>query len=185
MHDAEFVADAAGKANVEGFPLEALANMEEYGLHDASSGRILGDGDKQVLEAYQVLLDFKRQGIIRRAGIAGYPLPTLLRLVKLIKARLDVPVDIVQTYSHYNLQNTTLEAYVRSQASRDRVPASRPADTGLLGRRILTGTAFPQGWRAAGAECVTAQYGPLDNLGSAAMAPCSAVSQVRLCCCRC
>ena len=118
LHDAEFVADAAGKANVEGFPLDALANVEEYGLDDASAGSILGDGDRQVLEAYQELLDFKRRGVIRRAGIAGYPLPTLLRLARLIKARLNVPVDIVQTYSHYNLQNTTLEAYVRPNPSR-------------------------------------------------------------------
>lgn len=44
-------------------------------------------------------------------GISGYPLPTLLRLSKLISKTLNQSLDLVMSYAHYTLQNDTLKSY--------------------------------------------------------------------------
>jgi D-arabinose 1-dehydrogenase len=41
----------------------------------------------------------------------GYPLPTLLRLARLVKFHLQ-PLDIMQSYCHHTLQNTTLSTFL-------------------------------------------------------------------------
>ena len=112
LHDAEFIADEAGQANAAGYPLKALEGPEAYGLRSEDAGTSLGQGDEAVILAYQTLLDLKEQGLVRRAGISGYPLPTLLRLARLFQSR-GLPLDVLQSYSHLNLQNRTEEAYVR------------------------------------------------------------------------
>jgi len=111
LHDVEFVADEVGNSTAAGYPMNALeeANLAEYGLDQA--GKIHGDGDRAILRAFETLMQLKNEGIIRKAGMAAYPLPTLLRLSRLIKHHLG-PVDILQSYSHYNLQNACLAAYV-------------------------------------------------------------------------
>ena len=112
LHDVEFIADSfGGKANLAGNSLEALNHPEEYGLDGMSEGVIIGDGDQAILDAHRTLLDLKANGVVRKVGIAGYPLPTLLRLARLLRKHAS-PVDILQTYSHYNLQNTALKAFV-------------------------------------------------------------------------
>jgi aryl-alcohol dehydrogenase-like predicted oxidoreductase len=49
------------------------------------------------------------EGKIRAVGLAGYPLPTLLRLALLILHETGSPVDVVQTYAHQTLLCSTLE----------------------------------------------------------------------------
>ena len=113
LHDVEFIANEAGQANAAGYPSRALEDLETYGLRSEDAAISLGDGDEAVLLAYQTLLALKQQGLIRRAGISGYPLSTLLRLARLFQAR-SLPLDVLQSYSHLNLQNRTLESYVCS-----------------------------------------------------------------------
>lgn len=111
LHDVEFVAEEVGSSTAAGYPMNALevGNLAEYGLDNAE--KIHGEGDRAILRAFETLLQLKSEGLIRKAGMAAYPLPTLLRLTRLIKHHLG-PVDIVQSYSHYNLQNACLAAYV-------------------------------------------------------------------------
>lgn len=113
LHDVEFVADEVGSSSAAGYPMNALeeANLESYGLNENQVEKIHGDGDRVILRAFETLMQLKAEGVIRKAGMAAYPLPTLLRLSRLIKHHLG-PVDIVQSYSHYNLQNSCLAAYV-------------------------------------------------------------------------
>lgn len=116
LHDVEFVADEVGNSTAAGYPLNALeeANLAEYGLNEDEAEKIHGDGDRAILSAFGTLMQLKSEGIIRKAGMAAYPLPTLLRLTRLINHHLG-PVDIVQSYSHYNLQNACLAAFVSSR----------------------------------------------------------------------
>lgn len=114
LHDVEFVAEEIGQPTNGGYPLCALEdeNLSQYGLDQASMGMIHGEGDRIILRAYETLLQLKQEGIIRKAGMAGYPLPTLLRLARLIKHNLGVGIDIMQSYSCYNLQNACLASFV-------------------------------------------------------------------------
>ncbi|KAG9244816.1 putative D-arabinose 1-dehydrogenase [Calycina marina] len=48
------------------------------------------------------------EGTVRYVGISGYPVPLLWELAELILRETGEPVDIVQSYAHYTLQNTTL-----------------------------------------------------------------------------
>lgn len=113
LHDVEFVADEIGNSTAAGYPLSALeeANLSSYGLDEAAGRTIHGQGDRMILRAFETLMQLKAEGLIRKAGMAAYPLPTLLRLARLINHHLG-PVDIVQSYSCYNLQNSCLASFV-------------------------------------------------------------------------
>ena len=121
LHDVEFVAEEIGDSNAAGYPLNALKedNLESYGLQEDE--KIHGEGDRVILRAYETLMQLKGEGVIRKVGMAAYPLPTLLRLSRLIKHHLG-PVDIVQSYSCYNLQNSCLASFV-SKTSILRIPS--------------------------------------------------------------
>lgn len=116
LHDVEFIAEEAGNANAAGFPMRALQHPQQYHLRPEDAQTSLGQGDETVVLAYQTLLELKEQGLIRRAGISGYPLPTLLRLARLLQAR-GMPLDVLQSYSHYNLQNRVQEVYVSAKGN--------------------------------------------------------------------
>lgn len=68
----------------------------------------LGSGDRAILSCFAVLRQLQHEGVIRLVGLAGYPLPTLLRLCRLIRATSGLPVDIVQTYAHQTVLCSTL-----------------------------------------------------------------------------
>lgn len=55
-----------------------------------------------MLEALGELFKLRREGIVRAVGFSGYPLPTMLRLARLIKARLE-PIDIMQNYCQFTV----------------------------------------------------------------------------------
>lgn len=68
-------------------------------------------GAEQVLGAVEALYQLKEEGIVRNVGISGYPLQVLDYLVAEI-SESQGPLDIVLSYSHYNIQNTTLAPLV-------------------------------------------------------------------------
>ncbi|CAK9783576.1 Aldo/keto reductase [Cutaneotrichosporon oleaginosum] len=105
LHDVEFVADAPP---AQGTHLDALTNPAAFHLTDPTP---LGAGDERVLAALGALRDLEAAGKVRRIGIAGYPLPTLLRLCRLAQAA-GLPVDVVQSYAHHTLQCSTLPAFL-------------------------------------------------------------------------
>lgn len=66
--------------------------------------------------------------------VTGYPLPTLLRLSRLIAKELEKPLDLLMSYSHYTLQNESLKDYIpafKRAGVRQLINAS-PLSMGLL-----------------------------------------------------
>jgi D-arabinose 1-dehydrogenase len=48
-------------------------------------------------------------GTIKYVGISGYPVPLLCELAELVLRETGEPLDIVQSYANFTLQNTTLQ----------------------------------------------------------------------------
>lgn len=65
-----------------------------------------------VVEAVRTLFALADEGKIRYVGISGYPPDVLAELAVLIRQRLGRPVDVVQSYCHYNLQNGKLAEHL-------------------------------------------------------------------------
>jgi D-arabinose 1-dehydrogenase len=138
---------------------------KDYGLAPEDEGKIWGEGDQRILDAMSVLRELQKEGKIKRIGFSGthtpsrrylalndpsaYPLPTLLRLALLVRYHAKEPVDIIQTYSHQNLQNTGLSAYLsefRTRAGVQTVMNASPLNMGLLT------TSGPPAWHPASPE---------------------------------
>ncbi|BGP28999.1 hypothetical protein JCM10296v2_000735 [Rhodotorula toruloides] len=114
-HDVEFVSEQLADAGEEGFKVGEKGeikeeDLEKWGLREEDAGKITGPGDEKVLAALKELFALKKEGVIRAVGFSGYPMPTLLRLARLIAHHLE-PLDIMQSYCHHTLQNTTLQTY--------------------------------------------------------------------------
>jgi D-arabinose 1-dehydrogenase len=90
-----------------GKPLEALTDPSDP-YHLQSPIKSQGKGDDLIIAALQTLHEYQKEGKILKIGIAGYPLPLLLRLALLAKSQ-NITIDIVQTYAHQSLQNTSLQ----------------------------------------------------------------------------
>ncbi|KAL4075683.1 Aldo/keto reductase family-domain-containing protein [Scleroderma yunnanense] len=135
VHDLEFIAETRAPRTA-GLHLSALdSERDAYGLGEDQAGQVLGDGDKEVLGAVAALRELQDKGIVRRVGISGYPLPTLLRLAILVLHETGKPLDVVMSYCHLNLQNRTLEAFrpaFLERAKVTRVVAASPLCMGLL-----------------------------------------------------
>lgn len=133
LHDCEFVANAPP---AQGTHLDALgASAAAYHLSDLGTTTSLGAGDDAVVVALEALRDLQAEGKIRAVGLAGYPLPTLLRLSALILARTGKPVDVVQNYAHQTLQCSTLgDGYVSAleKAGVRQVVNAAPLSMGIL-----------------------------------------------------
>ncbi|EDR12522.1 galactose dehydrogenase, partial [Laccaria bicolor S238N-H82] len=102
--------------------------------------------DQLVLDAFAELRKLQEEGLIRRIGITGYPLPTLLRLSILILHTAPFkPVDILLSYSHLCLQNSTFMEFASHFYRRAKVGqllAASPLSMGLL-------TQSPPSWHPA------------------------------------
>ncbi|KAK4689336.1 hypothetical protein P7C73_g755, partial [Tremellales sp. Uapishka_1] len=103
LHDVEFV--SSPPVTPAGNALTVLPS-----LLSSPSAESTGKGDDMILASLGVLRDLQAEGKIRKVGIAGYPLPVLLRLALLVQHRTAQPIDIVQTYGHETLINATLQA---------------------------------------------------------------------------
>ncbi|CAM0136285.1 hypothetical protein VKS41_006911 [Umbelopsis sp. WA50703] len=57
--------------------------------------------------ALEALFELKQQGVIKYVGCSGYPLPVLLRIAE-YQHEKGQPLDVVLSYCHYTLQNTSL-----------------------------------------------------------------------------
>jgi D-arabinose 1-dehydrogenase len=108
----------------------------------------------EVLEALEVLFSFKDAGKIRYVGISGIlsreinvglPVDLLVELSQLVKSRMNRTLDVVLSYSHMTLQNSTLPAAVPKfyAAGVRKVITASPLSMGLLR------SAGPQAWHPA------------------------------------
>lgn len=108
IHDVEYRSDDPFP-HPAGFPLEALNNPDKRRqFHLDPPYTPLGPGEQSILDTFAALRELQVAGKIRRIGIAGFPLPYLLRLALLIREQTGRPVDIVQSFAHQTLLNSTL-----------------------------------------------------------------------------
>ncbi|EJD54031.1 Aldo/keto reductase [Auricularia subglabra TFB-10046 SS5] len=130
LHDVEFVC-AQVRAPAGGKHLDARA--AEWGLAPGADGTICGPGDETVLAAVREMFRMKDEGLVRAVGISGYPLPTLLRLARLIAHHV-APLDTVLSYSNYNLQNAAFAAFAPhlKAAGVRQLGTASPFNMGLL-----------------------------------------------------
>jgi D-arabinose 1-dehydrogenase len=108
MHDVEYLADDH-RPYPSGFPLDALtdpAKRRELNLEPPYAP--IGPGEQALLATFGALRELQAEGKIRKVGIAGFPLPYLLRLALLIREQTGKPVDILQSFAHQTLLNSTL-----------------------------------------------------------------------------
>jgi aryl-alcohol dehydrogenase-like predicted oxidoreductase len=110
IHDVEHRADEPFP-QPSGFPLQALSDPRiRQELHLDPPYAPLGPGEQSILDTFAALRELQAEGKIKKIGIAGYPLPYLLRLALLIRDQTGKPVDILQTYSHQTLLNSALSS---------------------------------------------------------------------------
>ncbi|KAL0949816.1 hypothetical protein HGRIS_009851 [Hohenbuehelia grisea] len=143
LHDVEFVCTPVAPQSTGDHSIALSAQASEYGLVEGEEGKVHGDGDRVILAAFAELQKLKAEGAVRRIGITGYPLPTLLRLALLIlHCPPYEPVDVILSYSHLSLQNatfTTFAPHFRDRARVGQLLAASPLSMGLL-------TPTPPGW---------------------------------------
>ncbi|KAL1885790.1 hypothetical protein Plec18167_001285 [Paecilomyces lecythidis] len=92
----------------------------------------------EVLEAVRELRRIRdSEGTVRYVGISGYPVDVLCALAEMILRETGEPLDVVQSYANFTLQNTKLlsEGLPRLVAAGvDVVPNASPLGMGLLRR---------------------------------------------------
>lgn len=75
LHDVEFIATPVFP-RPNGDSLAALGvEANQYGLEKGQEGKIWGDGDQQILDAYSELCKLKEEGVVKNIGITGMSLP--------------------------------------------------------------------------------------------------------------
>ena len=177
MHDVEFVAEQVGRSNHDGWESgiipgliepkdgtkvdETLASLGLAPTLEAAS-KIHGPGDEKILEAVRALFALKDQGIIRRVGVSGYPLPVLLRISRLVATNAPYrPLDVVLNYSNHCLHSDVLVGW-RELFAADPDPNRGSGSTGAWKAPVLlNGSPFsmglvtdgnPPNWHPASAE---------------------------------
>ncbi|TIB67772.1 hypothetical protein E3Q24_04068 [Wallemia mellicola] len=139
LHDVEFIADSIADINEEGQPTRVLEDLEKYNLSGKSE--ILGDGDKEVLNALRILNEYKSAGKIRAIGISALPLPTLLRVSRLALSHLGPDsLQYVMSYSNHGPQalappsytQTNFEAFENLFDKNIKLVTASPFSMGLL-----------------------------------------------------
>ncbi|KAG8968093.1 hypothetical protein FRC03_008653 [Tulasnella sp. 419] len=158
MHDVEFVGTPVypsswdkGAGNVT-LALTDPTVARQWGLGEGDEAKMWGDGDQAVLDAIAELRKLKNEGVIKRIGISGYPLPQLLRYAILVLHTPPYePLDAVLSYSHFNLQNTAFLPYLQHFKTRGKVAQVLTASPFSMG--LLTPT--PPSWHPAPKELIT------------------------------
>jgi D-arabinose 1-dehydrogenase len=71
LHDVEMVAEEVVPKRDEDHSTALGEDREAYGLALGQEGKIYGEGDRKVLEAYGELKRLKEEGLVRNIGITG------------------------------------------------------------------------------------------------------------------
>ncbi|KAA1087401.1 hypothetical protein PGT21_030736 [Puccinia graminis f. sp. tritici] len=141
LHDVEYVAEDPDGFN-KGGPSRISSDGQSTGQLDPAPkteryAQSYGPGDDTVVLAAKTLFQLKQEGLIRRVGISGYPLGTLLRMSHLIVTQLDCPLDLVMSYACLTLQNSALSSYLPyfQAAGVVQIISASPLGNGLLTTR--------------------------------------------------
>ncbi|KAJ2930180.1 hypothetical protein H1R20_g6863, partial [Candolleomyces eurysporus] len=149
LHDVEFVCDKIAPRSTGNVSAALSEEAETFGLAPGDEGKIRGEGDQKVLDAFNELRKLKEEGLVRQIGITGYPLPTLLRLALLILHNPPYePIDVMLSYSHLCLHNSVFAQFVPQLKERAKIKtllAASPLSMGLLTKR-------PPSWHPAPPE---------------------------------
>jgi len=146
LHDVEFVASPIYPENRSCKPGDILdQNPNHWGLGSDTSAAQIGDGDQIILDALRELFKLKEEGKVKAVGITGYALPILLRLATLAFNQHIGPLDVVLSFCHLTLQNSSLLDYLPLFMEKGRVSqiiSASPLSMGLL-------TSNPPEWHPA------------------------------------
>ena len=165
LHDVEFVCTPIAPRAIGNHVSSLKEDAAAYGLANGDETCVRGEGDQKILDAYHELQALQREGLVRNIGItgilylaclrfaltvfSGYPLPMLLRLAILILYTPPYkPVDVLLSYSHLCLQNSTFLEFIPHFYERAKVGqllAASPLSMGLL-------TPKPPPWHPAPPE---------------------------------
>lgn len=110
-----------------------------------------GAGDDEILGALAALRQLQAEGKVRHVGLAGFPLPQLLRLSLLALHTTGSPIDVVQTYAHQTLLNHTLEAGYLA-ALKERAQVGTVINASPLAMGVLTEGLGPEWHPVRGEE---------------------------------
>jgi len=173
LHDTEFVCEQVQPRDAGNHVLALTTESKEYGLASGDEAKIHGVGDQIVLDAVAELRKLKEEGLVKKIGITGYPLHTLLRIAILVRHTAPFePLDVLLSYSHLHIQNDTFADFLPQLRERAQVLqfiAASPLNMGLL-------TPSPPPWhpapehvrelgRRAGTLCVEEKWdGGLPNV---------------------
>jgi aryl-alcohol dehydrogenase-like predicted oxidoreductase len=98
----------------------------------------------EVLIAVQELRRIRdTTGAIRYVGISGYPVPLLCELAELVLRETGEPLDVVQSYANFTLQNTTL--LTQGVQRLRRAGVSVVPNASVLGMGLLRSQGVPVG----------------------------------------
>lgn len=146
LHDVEFVCTPIAPRLMGNHTGAIKEEAASYGLAEGNEALVRGEGDQKVLDALSELRDLQREGLIKNVGITGLPLPTLLRLAILVLHTPPFkPLDVLLSYSHLCLQNSTFLEFIPHFYKRAKVGqllAASPMSMGLL-------TSRPPSWHPA------------------------------------
>ncbi|KAJ3503398.1 hypothetical protein NLJ89_g8452 [Agrocybe chaxingu] len=146
LHDVEFVCTPVAPRTTGNHTTALKEDAVAYGLAVEDKATVRGEGDQKILDAFHELQALKSEGLVKNIGITGFPLPTLLRLAILILHTTPFqPVDVLLSYSHLCLQNSTFLEFIPHFYERAKVGqllAASPLSMGLL-------TSSPPAWHPA------------------------------------
>lgn len=135
IHDIEYRADDP-IPSPEGFPAQILDDPEQRKqFHLDGPFEPLGAGEQSILDTFKTLRELQQAGKIRKIGIAGFPLPFLLRMALVIREQTGQPVDILQSFAHQTLLNSALaDRYLAEfeKAGVQQVVNAAPLSMGIL-----------------------------------------------------
>lgn len=75
LHDVEFVADQMAPSPTGDVSVALRDDAAAYGLAPDEQGKIRGEGDRKIMDAYSELRKLKEEGIVKQIGITGECLP--------------------------------------------------------------------------------------------------------------
>ncbi|OCF32174.1 galactose dehydrogenase [Kwoniella heveanensis BCC8398] len=147
LHDLEYILPPPSHI---GNPLLSLPSILSSDLSSPTPEETI------LLNAIATLRTLQKEGKIIHVGIAGYPLPVLLRIALLAKQSTGKGLDVVQSYGHQTIQNDSLSAgyldALTNEAGVGQVVSAAPLSMGILtthgGPAWHPGRAYDKLWQA-------------------------------------
>ena len=73
LHDVEFVCEQVAPRPTGNVSAALSEEAESFGLAPGNEGKIRGEGDQKVLDAFYELRKLKEEGLVKQIGITGIP----------------------------------------------------------------------------------------------------------------